>query len=89
MPLASMCQGLQFASVYSVINIPKMKGGIDDVSAMIMIAGIMSIFFILLFYGMPSALTLYLSVSYLLGIVQTIVTNKMMPPVATPSVKNK
>ena len=49
----------------------------------------MSIFFILLFYGMPSALTLYLSVSYLLGIVQTIVTNKMMPPVATPSVKNK
>ncbi|MBO4512237.1 MAG: YidC/Oxa1 family insertase periplasmic-domain containing protein [Victivallales bacterium] len=49
----------------------------------------MSIFFILLFYGMPSALTLYLSVSYLLGIVQTIVTNKMMPPVATPSVNNK
>ena len=48
----------------------------------------MSIFFILLFYGMPSALTLYLSVSYLLGIVQTIVTNKMMPPVATPSVNN-
>ena len=49
----------------------------------------MSIFFILLFYGMPSALTLYLSVSYLLGIVQTIVTNKMMPPVATPSVNHK
>ena len=49
----------------------------------------MSIFFILLFYGMPSALTLYLSVSYLLGIVQTIVTNKMMPPVATPPVKSK
>ena len=49
----------------------------------------MSIFFILLFYGMPSALTLYLSVSYLLGIVQTIVTNKMMPPVASPAVNSK
>ena len=35
-----------FASVYSVINIPKMKGGIDDVSAMIMIAGIASLFLI-------------------------------------------
>ncbi|MBO4818627.1 MAG: DUF2812 domain-containing protein [Firmicutes bacterium] len=35
-----------YASVYSVINIPKMKGGIDDVSVMIMIVGIMSLFWI-------------------------------------------
>jgi YidC/Oxa1 family membrane protein insertase len=39
----------------------------------------MTIFFIFLFYNMPSALTLYLSVSYLLGILQTYVTNKMIP----------
>ena len=42
----------------------------------------MSIFFIILFYNMPSALTLYLSVSYLLGIAQTALTNKLMPPLA-------
>ncbi|MBR0460117.1 MAG: YidC/Oxa1 family insertase periplasmic-domain containing protein [Victivallales bacterium] len=44
----------------------------------------MTIFFIFLFYNMPSALTLYLSVSYLLGILQTYITNKMIPlPQAT------
>lgn len=48
----------------------------------------MSLFFIVLFYNMPSALTLYLSVSYLLGIVQTALTNKLMPPVALPSGQN-
>ena len=42
----------------------------------------MSIFFIVLFYNMPSALTLYLSVSYILGIAQTALTNKLMPPIA-------
>ena len=47
----------------------------------------MTIFFMFLFYGMPSALTLYLTVSYLLGILQTYLTNKMLPPVqATASV---
>ena len=40
----------------------------------------MTIFFMLLFYGMPSALTLYLTVSYLLGILQTYLTNKLVPP---------
>ena len=44
----------------------------------------MSIFFIVLFYNMPSALTLYLSVSYILGIAQTALTNKLMPPIAQP-----
>ncbi|MBQ6472614.1 MAG: YidC/Oxa1 family insertase periplasmic-domain containing protein [Victivallales bacterium] len=39
----------------------------------------MTIFFMFLFYGMPSALTLYLTVSYLLGILQTYITNKMVP----------
>ena len=44
----------------------------------------MTILFIFLFYNMPSALTLYLSVSYLLGILQTYITNKMIPlPQAT------
>ena len=43
----------------------------------------MSIFFIVLFYNMPSALTLYLSVSYILGIAQTALTNKLMPPIVT------
>ena len=33
-----------------------------------------------LFYGMPSALTLYLSVSYVLGILQTYLTNRLVPP---------
>ena len=42
----------------------------------------MTIFFMVLFYRMPSALTLYLSVSYLLGILQTYLTNKLVPPVA-------
>ena len=42
----------------------------------------MTIFFMVLFYSMPSALTLYLSVSYLLGILQTYLTNKLVPPVA-------
>ena len=42
----------------------------------------MTIFFMVLFYGMPSALTLYLSVSYVLGILQTYLTNKLVPPVA-------
>ena len=44
----------------------------------------MTIFFMVLFYGMPSALTLYLSVSYILGILQTYLTNKLAPPVAAP-----
>ena len=44
----------------------------------------MTIFFMVLFYSMPSALTLYLSVSYLLGILQTYLTNKLVPPVAPP-----
>ena len=43
----------------------------------------MTIFFMFLFYSMPSALTLYLTVSYLLGILQTYMTNKMLPPVQT------
>ena len=43
-----------FASVYSVINIPKMKGGIDDVSVMIMIVGIMSLFWIFNRYFRPA-----------------------------------
>ncbi len=47
----------------------------------------MSIFFIVLFYNMPSALTLYLSVSYILGIAQTALTNKLMPPIATTQEK--
>ncbi len=42
----------------------------------------MTIFFMVLFYSMPSALTLYLSVSYVLGILQTYLTNKLVPPVA-------
>ena len=41
----------------------------------------MTIFFMFLFYGMPSALTLYLTVSYLLGILQTALTNQMLPHV--------
>ncbi len=45
----------------------------------------MTIFFMVLFYGMPSALTLYLSVSYILGILQTYLTNKLVPPVAVPA----
>ena len=50
----------------------------------------MTIFFMFLFYGMPSALTLYLTVSYLLGILQTYVTNKMVPmnPEIQTTVKN-
>ena len=47
----------------------------------------MSIFFIVLFYNMPSALTLYLSVSYILGIAQTALTNKLMPPITTTQEK--
>ncbi len=43
-----------FASVYSVINIPKMKGGIDDGSVMIMIVGIMSLFWIFARYFRPA-----------------------------------
>ena len=43
----------------------------------------MTIFFMFLFYSMPSALTLYLTISYLLGILQTYMTNKMLPPVQT------
>lgn len=51
----------------------------------------MTIFFVFLFYGMPSALTLYLSISYLLGILQTMLTNKMLPSVvlADGAAKNK
>lgn len=51
----------------------------------------MTIFFMVLFYGMPSALTLYLSVSYLLGIAQTMLTNKLLPPptAATSSANKK
>lgn len=37
----------------------------------------MSLFFIFLFYGMPSALTLYMTVNYALGIIQTLVTRKI------------
>lgn len=36
----------------------------------------MTIFFIFLFYGMPSALTLYLTVTYLLGILQSWMANR-------------
>jgi hypothetical protein len=43
-----------YASVYSVINIPKMKGGIDDGSVMIMIVGIMSLFWIFARYFRPA-----------------------------------
>ncbi len=42
-----------FASVYSVINIPNMKGGIDDRSVMIMIAGIISLSWIFSRYFRP------------------------------------
>jgi YidC/Oxa1 family membrane protein insertase len=37
----------------------------------------MTIFFMVLFYGMPSALTLYMTVNYILGILQTIITRKL------------
>ncbi|MDD4098504.1 MAG: YidC/Oxa1 family insertase periplasmic-domain containing protein [Lentisphaeria bacterium] len=37
----------------------------------------MTLFFMVLFYGMPSALTLYMTVNYVLGIIQTIITRKM------------
>ena len=50
----------------------------------------MTIFFMVLFYGMPSALTLYLSVSYVLGILQTYLTNKLVAPVpAAPNANSK
>ncbi len=39
----------------------------------------MTIFFIFLFYGMPSALTLYLTVTYLLGILQSWLVNRNLP----------
>ena len=42
------------AAVYSVVNVPKMKDGIDDTSAMIMMAGIMSLFFIFCRYYRPA-----------------------------------
>jgi len=37
----------------------------------------MTIFFMVLFYNMPSALTLYMTVNYILGILQTIITRKL------------
>lgn len=37
----------------------------------------MTLFFMVLFYGMPSALTLYMTVNYVLGITQTIITRKL------------
>ncbi|HPY90913.1 MAG TPA: membrane protein insertase YidC [Lentisphaeria bacterium] len=37
----------------------------------------MTVFFMVLFYGMPSALTLYMTVNYVLGILQTIITRKL------------
>jgi len=55
----------------------KMTPNPDPNSAKMM--SFMTIFFMFLFYGMPSALTLYLTVSYLLGILQTYVTNKLVP----------
>jgi YidC/Oxa1 family membrane protein insertase len=37
----------------------------------------MTLFFMVLFYGMPSALTLYMTVNYVLGITQTLITRKL------------
>jgi YidC/Oxa1 family membrane protein insertase len=53
----------------------KMTPSADPKQAQMM--NMMSVFFVVLFYGMPSALTLYMSVSYLLGMAQTMLIRKM------------
>ncbi|NMA46926.1 MAG: membrane protein insertase YidC [Lentisphaerae bacterium] len=53
----------------------KMTPSADPDQAKMM--SMMSLFFIVLFYGMPSALTLYMTVNYLLSIAQTVVIRKM------------
>jgi YidC/Oxa1 family membrane protein insertase len=48
----------------------------------------MSLFFIVLFYNMPSALTLYMAVNYLLTIGQTLITRKLDKSNPAPAVAN-
>jgi len=62
----------------------KMTPSADPNQAKMM--NMMSLFFIVLFYGMPSALTLYMAVNYLLSIGQTVVTRKMEKTSPVPAV---
>lgn len=62
----------------------KMTPSADPNQAKMM--NMMSLFFIVLFYGMPSALTLYMAVNYLLTIGQTVITRKMEKTSPVPAV---
>lgn len=62
----------------------KMTPSADPNQAKMM--SMMSLFFIVLFYGMPSALTLYMAVNYVLSIAQTVVIRKMDKSSPAPAV---